>query len=145
MMGIQRSIVAALCLVTGGGCAAPYVAPVTITEVATDKAYGYSEHSPVKVGGAAEGQSASHRDAYFKLLLGPKGQPVSYVDQGTCCAFNLKTGGTEEGDLEVLLVSYRGMSKPVILYLDYYHFEAPKAPVGFTSAALSIIAPSSAQ
>ena len=129
----------------GGGCAAPYVPPVTITEVATDKSYGYSEHSPVKVGGAAEGQAARHREAYFRLLLGPKGQPVSYVDQGTCCAFDLQRGVSEKGDLEVLLVSYPGMSKPVILYLDYYHFEAPKAPVGFTTVGLSPTAPPSAQ
>lgn len=143
-MSLQRSLAAVVCVVTATGCTAPYVVPVTISEVATDKSYGYSQHSPIKVGGAAEGQSARHREAYFNLLLGPKGQSVSYVDQGTCCSFELQPGGTEKGDLHVLLVSYRGMSKPVILYLDYYHFEAPKAPTGFTVDGLLPATPSPA-
>ena len=112
-------------------CAAPYRAPIDLNEVADDKTYGYSQHNPVKLGGAAEGEKAKHREAFFAALRGPKGQAVSYISNGTCCMFDLDPAGKSTGELEVFLVSYPGIPKPVLLYLDHYHFETPKSPIGF--------------
>jgi hypothetical protein len=115
------------------GCASkPQVVNFDVMEVATDKSYGYSQHHPIKVGGVAEGRAADHRDHYFKSLRGPKGQPISYISNGTCCQFDTKDGKTSTGQLEVFLVTYKGIGQPVILYLDAYTFESPKAPMGFS-------------
>lgn len=124
-----------LCILMAVGCANQYVAPIVLTEVATDKTYGYSQGNPVKLGGAAEGQKARHREAFLTALRGPQGQPISYVSHGTCCSFDLGSEGKSRGDLEVLLVTYPGIPKPVLLFLDVYHFEPPKAPLGFGFAA----------
>jgi len=31
-------------------------------------------------------------------------------------------------------VTYRGLEKAIILYLDFYDYEEPKVPVGFSKA-----------
>lgn len=121
-----------LCVLVAFGCGSRYVAPITLTEVATDKTYGYSKDNPVKIGGAAEGEKAAHREAFLNALRGPDGQLVSYVSHGKCCVFDVEAGGKSRGEIEVLLLSYPQIPKPVIVYLDVYHFESPKAPWGFS-------------
>jgi hypothetical protein len=105
-----------------------------VTGVATDKTYGYSQHNPIKVGGSAERRGADHRDRFFQVLRGPQGQPISYISNSTCCAFRTNDSTAPLGYLEVVLVTYKGIGHPAILYLDTVNFEAPKAPVGFTVA-----------
>ena len=119
------------------GCAARPAPPFVLTEVETDKTYGYTENNPIKIGGVAEGEKARHREAFLNALRGPQGQPISFVSHGSCCMFDVGTGGKVKGNLEVLLVTYPKIPKPVILYLDAYHFETPKAPQGFTFASPS--------
>lgn len=115
-------------------CAAKPPVQFEITEVATDKTYGYSQHNPIKVGGSTQGRGADHRDWFFKVLRGPQGQPVSYVSNSTCCSFSTNSSAEPLGYLEVVLVTYKGIGSPVLLYVDTVNFDAPKAPVGFTFA-----------
>ena len=117
-----------------GACAPKPPVQFEIAEVATDKTYGYSQHHPIKVGGSAQGRGADHRDWFFKVLRGPQGQPVSYVSNSTCCSFSTNSSAEPLGYLEVVLVTYKGMESPAILYVDTVNFDAPKAPVGFTFA-----------
>ena len=115
-------------------CAAKPPVQFKVTDVAMDKTYGYSQHNPIKVGGWAQGRGADHRDWFFKVLRGPQGQPVSYVSNGTCCSFSTNDSAEPLGYLEVVLVTYKGIGSPVLLYVDTVNFDAPKAPVGFTFA-----------
>ena len=115
-------------------CAAKPPVQFEVTEVATDKTYGYSQHNPIKVGGSAQGRGADHREWFFKFLRGPKGQPVNYVGNGTCCAFSTPGSAEPVSYLEVFLVTYKGIGSPAIFYVDTVTFDAPKAPVGFTFA-----------
>lgn len=115
-------------------CAGKPPVQFEVTGVATDKTYGYSQHNPIKVGGFAEGRGADHRDHFLRLLRGPDGQSVSYISNGFCCAFRTDNSAEPLGYLEVVLVTYKGIGNPAILYLDNVNFEAPKAPVGFTVA-----------
>jgi hypothetical protein len=115
-------------------CAARPPVLLEVTGVATDKTYGYSQHNPIKVGGASERRGPEHLDRFFRMLRGPQGEPVSSISNGSCCAFRTSEGPEPLAYLEVFLVSYKGIEKPAILYLDTVHLEAPKAPVGFTVA-----------
>ena len=38
------------------------------------------------------------------------------------------------GLLDRYEVTYPGLEKPVVLYLNYYDYERPKIPVGFSKA-----------
>jgi len=115
-------------------CAAKPPVQFEVTEVATDKTYGFSQHNPIKVGGSTQSRGTDHRDWFFKFLRGPKGQPVSYVSSSTCCAFPTNSTAEPLGYLEVVVVTYKGIGSPAILYVDTVNFDAPKAPVGFTLA-----------
>jgi len=115
-------------------CAAKPPVQFEVTEVATDKTYGYSQRNPIKVGGSAQGRGADHRDWFFKALRGPQGQPVGYISNSTCCSFSTNSSAEPLGYLEVVLVTYKGIGSPAILYVDTVNFDAPKAPVGFTFA-----------
>lgn len=105
-----------------------------VTGVATDKTYGYSYHNPIKVGGFAEGRGTAHRNHFLELIRGPEGQALSYLSNGFCCAFRTDNSAEPVGYLEVVLVSYKGIGKPAILYFDTVNFEGPKAPAGFIVA-----------
>lgn len=88
--------------------------------VANDDTYGYSKDNPIKVGGGWLDGPPRER-AFLDSLRGPNGEVVSYE----------RKRSVSHGDtiLDEYEVSYSG--KNVILYLDEYSYEEPKAPVGF--------------
>jgi hypothetical protein len=88
--------------------------------------YGYTPEDPIKVG---EGPKGEHE--YLQWLRGPEGQKLRYVRRGSCCGFtdpSLPLGG---GLLDMYEVTYDGLEKPVVLYLDMYRRDDPRAPAGF--------------
>lgn len=96
--------------------------------MATDKEYGYepdSEYS-IKVG------EIKNQRAYLNSLLGPNGEPIEYVRVGNCCQFDCKTAMLGKGLLDRYQITYKGLKKPIILYLNGYQYEKPLCPIGFT-------------
>jgi hypothetical protein len=94
--------------------------------VAEDERYAYSSEQPVQVGGSPVFGAARQR-RYLDTLRGLEGQPVQYKRIGQSHA----PDGTI---LDSYVVTHAGLEKPVTLYLDWYHFNTPKAPRGFTCA-----------
>ena len=96
--------------------------------IAEDSTYGYSDKNPVKVGGGP-----SNERRFFDALLGPGGEAVTYGRIGSCCAFKTKNGLIGDmGLLDKYEVSYRGLAKPLIIYINMYDADDLKAPLGFT-------------
>ncbi len=86
---------------------------------AVDENYGLVESQPVKVGGGIQGPARAQ--AYLARLRGPKGEATSYFRQGSCCHF--KTPNALIGDsglLDRYQVSYPGLAKPIIIYINNY-------------------------
>ncbi|MCG7560310.1 MULTISPECIES: hypothetical protein [Pseudoalteromonas] len=100
---------------------------------ANDPEYGYTTHKPVKLGGFLRGSKyeGSHIE-YFQSLTGPNGEPVQVKRLGSCCPFEDQSMPFGGGMLDKYQLSYPGQKKPVIIYVNLYQFEAPKAPQGFT-------------
>ncbi len=69
--------------------------------ISTDPNYGVTRSSPVEVGGGPMYGPARER-RYLDALRGPDGQPT-----------------------------HDGLTKPIVLYIDEYHFTEPRAPAGF--------------
>jgi len=99
---------------------------------ATDAAYGYSERSPIKIGGGFEsGSERTYR--FLNALRGPNGEKVTYTRVGTCCPFKSPNSPFDgEGLLEVYVTSY-GVSPPQRLYFNWYDEAEVLLPRGLTA------------
>lgn len=96
--------------------------------IAEDAAYAFTREQPVQVGGGAMYLAARER-RYLDALRGPAGEALRYR----------RTASLEGSDQRTILdryeVTYDGLEKPVMLYVDGYHYDdAVKAPRGFTCA-----------
>lgn len=103
-----------------------------ITEISTDKSYGYSPKNAVQVGGVKDQQGPMNERRYLNALTGPNGEKITYSRSGSCCA--VKSKNALYGD-KVLLDNYRvtypGLGDTVSIYINMYDQGELKAPVGF--------------
>lgn len=101
--------------------------------VSTDPEYGYTAKKPIKVGNGPDGMPANER-AYLRLLRDGQGKPVTFRRIGSCCAFSSENGFMGMGMLDRYEVVYRnekGKKRKVVLFINMYDHEAPRAPLGF--------------
>ncbi|WP_152559823.1 hypothetical protein [Hymenobacter sp. IS2118] len=110
------------------------VLPFVVRGVSEDATYGYTAENPVRVGGGRTA-GARNQQRYLNALKGPKGQPVTYERQASCCAFKTRRGAVDNTALlDVYQVSWEGKSSPVTLYINMYRSGRLVAPQGFTGA-----------
>ena len=95
-------------------------------DVAPDETYAYTKERAVQVGGSPL-YGASRQRRYLDTLRGPEGQVVTWKRLGQDRA----PDGTI---IDAYHVTYEGLEKPVILYLDWYHYNPILAPRGFSCA-----------
>lgn len=94
--------------------------------------YGYSPENPILVGSGDNRQGPANERNYLNLLLGPNGEEIKYVRKGSCCPFETKNGILGGGMLDIYEITYEGLDKPIVLYLNMY--DPPKdylLPAGF--------------
>jgi hypothetical protein len=104
-------------------------APASSCGVSDEPAFATTKDHAVQVGGGAMYVAARER-RYLDALRGPMGEVIQYKRTGSLPLD--KEGRTI---LDTYEVTYPGLEKPVIFYLDAYHFDdALKAPKGFTCA-----------
>lgn len=106
-----------------------------LTEVSTDKEYGYEPNhkTSIKVG------KIENEQAYLKALRGPNGETIQFRRVSSCCEFKSKSAAFGTGLLDKYEVFYQGLKKPIVLYLNGYDYESPKAPLGFTFVAAGAV------
>lgn len=93
--------------------------------ISTDPAYGTTPETPIKLGG--DWLTGPGRETlYLDNLRGPNGEVLNYFREGSIMV----------GDdiLDIYKIDYDGLSTPITLYIDIYHWENPLAPLGFTCA-----------
>ena len=56
-----------------------------LTEISTDKSYGFTEKNPVRVGGVDKLEGPLNERRFLNALAGPNGEKVSYYRLGSCC------------------------------------------------------------
>jgi hypothetical protein len=97
--------------------------------------YAYGNRNPVATGGGQQNGAANQR-RWLDGLRGPAGEPVRYRRLGSCCEYNR---GGARGVLDAYEVTYDGLARPVVLFLDLY--AEPRGvqppPEGFTAASPS--------
>src|SRR5688572_15656453 len=95
-------------------------------EISEDESYGYTPGNAIQVGGSPL-YGASRQRRYLDSLRGPEGQAITYKRTGQFRA-------PDETILDGYVLTYDGLEKPITLYLDWYHYNPPKAPRSFTCA-----------
>jgi len=87
----------------------------------TDPTYGYTKENAIAVGGDWLAGPARARE-YLQGLAGPDGQRIAFH----------RNGSSPFGDaiLDEYQLSYDGAPKPILLYVDEYHYRELVAPVG---------------
>lgn len=104
-----------------------------LSRPATDPEYGYSEQSPVKVGGGF-GSGSERTYQYLNALRGPAGESIKYNRIGTCCPFKSPNSPFDgEALLEVYDVSISG-GAPKRIFFNWYDGGELFVPVGFSAA-----------
>ncbi|MBI5751987.1 MAG: sel1 repeat family protein [Hydrogenophilales bacterium] len=99
----------------------------TLEAVSTDAGYGFEKTNPIKPGPGFESEWR-----YLNALRGPSGEIVHYQRLGHCCAFNTDASERGKGFLDQYELTYDGLAKPLILYLNMFEEAQMKAPQGFT-------------
>ena len=107
---------------------------IKLTNISTDKKYGYTKKKPIKTGGIDKGYH------FLNALRGPNGEKIMYKRNGSCCSFKSKTSAFGKGYLDVYQVWYEG-KEPVTLYVNGYDYEKLKSPIGFTFVTSNDIKP----
>ena len=103
--------------------------PGSACTAADEAEFAVTKEKPVQVGGGAM-YAASRERRYLDALRGPLGETVQYRRTGS-----LPASVNSTTILDRYEVTYAGLDKPIILYLDAYHFDdGLKAPKGFTCA-----------
>jgi len=106
---------------------------IKLSRSATDPEYGFSEHSPVKVGGGF-GSGSERTYQYLNTLRGPAGEPIKYDRIGTCCPFKSPNSPFDGAALlEVYVVSISGGPSKRI-YFNWYDEGELFVPVGYSAA-----------
>lgn len=101
---------------------------------AKDPEYGLVKDKPILIGGGPMYMAARQRN-YLNALRGPDGQPVRVGNSVGSSAPN--PTDPERAIIDSYGVTYDGPTGPVAktIYMDAYHFDAPKLPAGFACGA----------
>jgi hypothetical protein len=106
---------------------------VPACQPASDPEYGRVATKAIPIGGGP-GYMAARKRSYFNALRGPQGQVLRIA---STVGSSMLPGDPEGAIIDTHGVTYDGESGPVTitLYMDAYHYAAPKAPAGFTCGA----------
>ena len=111
-------------------------APASACATADEPGFATTRENPGQVGGGAMYAAARER-RYLDALRGPMGETLQYKRTGS-----LPVDPDGNTILDRYEVTYAGLDKPIILFLDAYHFDdALKAPKGFTCAVPIALTP----
>lgn len=103
-----------------------------LTEISTDSTYGLTEENPIKVGGITSSEGPLNENRFLNALADPNGEDISYKRLRSCCPFKTKNGFQGGGLLDEYELTYKGLKKPILIYINMYDHSNLKAPVGFT-------------
>ena len=103
-----------------------------LTEISTDKKYGYDADYPVNVYYKSAKYDSINQFKYLKALAGPNGESLSYKKVATCCPFPTKKNEMGAGFLDIFEITWKGNQSPIKLYLNSYEKGALLVPIGLT-------------
>jgi hypothetical protein len=104
-----------------------------LTTYSNDKKYGYDKDYPINVFYKNVAAAKENQERFLNALAGPKGEKISYIKTGICCPFPTTKSEMGVASLDVYSISWEGLKKPAILYLNSFEKGTLMVPVGFTA------------
>ena len=101
-----------------------------LTESSQDKTYGYEKSNPINVGGIKESEGPLNQRRFLEALYGPNDKKMIYWRNGSCCAFETKSGFGGLGMLDIYSLVELGGADTLTLYLNFYDEGDLKIPLG---------------
>lgn len=108
-----------------------------ITEISSDRKYGYDQDYPVNLGFLPYNVNEVNVKRYFGALAGPDAQAVTYKLVDSCCPFPSKRQDVGAGILDIYEVTWDGLDTPKRIYINMYEKGKIIAPHGFTIKPVS--------
>lgn len=103
-----------------------------ITEYSKDKRYGYEKDYPINIYYRGTKNDTINQKYFFNALAGPKGEKITYTKLENCCPFPTKSSDIGAGFLDVYEVTWDGLKKPIVLYVNIYERGLLMVPVGLS-------------
>lgn len=103
-----------------------------ITAYSKDKKYGFDKDYPINIYYRGTKNDTINQKYFINALAGPKGEKITYVKLENCCPFPTKNSDMGAGFLNVYELSWEGLKKPIILYLNIYERGQLMVPVGLS-------------
>ena len=104
-----------------------------LTEVSTDKKYGYDEDYPINIFYRSTLNDTINQGRFLKALAGPNGEAIRYKKLESCCPFPTKKSPNGAGFLDVYEITWDGCKKPLLLYFNIYERGKLMVPKGLTA------------
>ena len=102
-----------------------------ITEISSNKKYGYDEDYPINLGFMPLPAAEINIKRYFGALSGPKGEKLTYKKVDSCCPFPSKKTEMGAGILDIYEITWQGLKEPKRIYVNLYEKGKVMAPKDF--------------
>lgn len=102
-----------------------------ITEISSDRKYGYDQDYPVNLGFLPIQTAEINVKRYFGALAGPKGETITYEKVDSCCPFPSAKNDMGAGIIDIYEVKWDGLKEPKRIYINLYEKGQVLAPEGF--------------
>lgn len=105
-----------------------------LKEISTDPKYGFDADYPVNVFYKNTKDENLNAERYLNALAGPNGEKIFYNKIDSCCPFPTKRTEMGAGFIDIYEITWVGIKKPILLYVNIYAKGNLLAPQGFSIA-----------
>lgn len=102
-----------------------------ITKISKDPKYGYNSDYPINVGFTYVADGNANQVRYLSSLTGPKGEKLKFRIKETCCPYPTKKTEMGAGTIDIFEITWTGLQKPILLYINKYEKGELMVPIGF--------------
>ena len=108
-----------------------------ITKLAKDPKYGFDEDYPVNVGFTNVADGNANQVRFLSSLTGPKGEKLKFKIKSSCCPYPTKKTEMGAGTIDIFEITWDGLSKPILMYINKYEKGELMVPMGFSPRKLN--------
>lgn len=127
----MKSVLVLVLITLASGCASvPKEYLLNPTEISDDPSYGYTEENPIAVGGIVHERGPRNEAEFLSHLTNDVGENPKINRKGSCCSFRTPFGYMGRGLLDRYELTFESTKDTVVLYLNMYDYDQPKAPKG---------------